>query len=172
MTELLVMRHAKSDWSGFQADIDRPLNKRGRNNADTMGARLLAMKLVPDRIVSSPSQRTRDTVKGLQHHLELDEDSIEYDPMLYLASKSLLLDCIRDNIKEGERLMILAHNPGIDDLVERLSDRALPLTDSMKLMTTAAVAHFSVELKDGRFDPSSARLIELLRPGDVVTEQV
>lgn len=166
MTELLVMRHAKSDWSGFQADIDRPLNKRGRRDADTMGARLLAMQLVPDRIVSSPSQRTRDTIEGLQRHLELDADSIEYDPMLYLASKSLLLDCIRDNIREGERLMILAHNPGIDDLVERLSDRPLPLTDSMKLMTTAAVAHFSVALKDGRFDPSSARLIRLLRPGD------
>ena len=169
MTELLVMRHAKSDWSGFQADIDRPLNKRGQNDADLMGARLLAMNIIPDRIVSSPSQRTRDTVDGLQHHLELDTDRIEYDPMLYLASKSLLLDCIRDNIVEGERLMILAHNPGIDDLVERLSDRPLPLTDTMKLMTTAALAHFSVELKDGRFDPSSVRLIQLLRPKDTVS---
>jgi len=166
MTELLVMRHAKSDWSGFQADIDRPLNKRGRNDADTMGARLLAMHLVPDRIVSSPSQRTRDTIAGLQHHLKLDADSIEYDPMLYLASKSLLLDCIRDNIVEGERLMILAHNPGIDDLVERLSDRPIPLTDSMKLMTTAAIAHFKVDLDKGRFNPSAAKLIQLLRPGD------
>ena len=169
MTELLVMRHAKSDWSGFQADIDRPLNKRGQNDADLMGARLLAMNIIPDRIVSSPSQRTRDTIDGLQHHLELDADRIEYDPMLYLASKSLLLDCIRDNIVEGERLMILAHNPGIDDLVESLSHRALPLTDTMKLMTTAAVAHFSVELKDGRFDPSSVRLIQLLRPKDTVS---
>lgn len=160
------MRHAKSDWSGFQADIDRPLNKRGQHDADLMGARLLSIASVPDRIVSSPAQRTRDTIQGLQHHLELDEESIEYDPMLYLASKSLLLNCIRDYIKDGERLMILAHNPGIDDLVERLSDRALPLTESMKLMTTAAVAHFSVELNDGRFDPSSARLIRLLRPGD------
>jgi phosphohistidine phosphatase len=86
--------------------------------------------------------------------------------MLYLASKSLLLDCIRDNIVEGERLLILAHNPGIDDLVERLSDRPIPLTDSMKLMTTAAIAHFKVDLDKGRFNPSAAKLIQLLRPGD------
>ena len=167
MTELLVMRHAKSDWTGYQADIDRPLNKRGQKDADTMGARLASLGIIPDRIISSSSRRTRDTVDGLQHHINLRDDQIEYDPLLYLASQSLLMDCIRNNLREGERLMILAHNPGIDDLVEKLSDRPLQLTDTMKLMTTAAVAHFQVGLENDRFDPSSAKLIQLLRPGDI-----
>lgn len=166
MTELLIMRHAKSDWSGLQADIDRPLNKRGRKDAETMGARLVALDLTPSRIISSSSQRTRETVEQLQIHLRLKKNCIFYEPMLYLASESLLLDCIRDNMEKGERLMILAHNPGIDDLVERLADGPLPLTSSLKLMTTAAVAHFSARFERGRFDPSTAHLKQLLRSKD------
>ena len=71
MNELLVMRHAKSDWTAGHADFDRPLNDRGIRAADRMAGWLLDEQLCPDHVISSPAARARATamavVSLLQH---------------------------------------------------------------------------------------------------------
>jgi phosphohistidine phosphatase len=64
MKNLLIMRHAKSDWSDSSlADFDRPLNSRGKKAAPFMGNELLKRKKIPDLIISSPANRAKSTAK-------------------------------------------------------------------------------------------------------------
>jgi phosphohistidine phosphatase len=59
---LIIMRHAKSSWtSGASTDHQRPLNKRGRHAAPRIGARLRDIGWIPDMVIASDSERTRET---------------------------------------------------------------------------------------------------------------
>ena len=94
MFELILMRHAKSDWSSHPADIDRPLNDRGARDAMRMGAYLKQMNLVPDAMVVSVAQRTRETASLLLDNLPVDEKNIIFDRQLYLADRETLCETI------------------------------------------------------------------------------
>ena len=160
------MRHAKSDWHSHTADIDRPLNKRGRSNAGNMGATLKQMNLIPDKMVVSAAQRTRETAALLLAHLSVAEQDIIIDKVLYLADRETLCENIELYAKHNQRLLILAHNPGMDDIVNYLASTAPPLSDSGKLMTTCAVACFRLQSFESLTKPSQAELLNLIRPDD------
>ena len=64
MKTLILFRHGKSDWNtDYAADHDRPLAKRGRNAAATMGAMLARIEQVSDRVLTSSAVRARETVE-------------------------------------------------------------------------------------------------------------
>ena len=90
MFELMLMRHAKSDWHSHTADIDRPLNDRGAGDAMRMGAYLKQMDLVPDRMLVSTAQRTQETASLLLNSFAVDEKNIILDDQLYLAGTETL----------------------------------------------------------------------------------
>ncbi len=167
MFELLLMRHAKSDWSSHTADIDRPLNDRGRNDAKRMGAYLNQQGLVPDTVVVSVAQRTQETASLLLNNLPLDEKNIIVDKTLYLADRETLIDVIELYAMDNQRLLILAHNPGMDYLVSYLASITPPLSallsDKGKLMTTCALAHFYLDSLDALTKPGQAELLHLIR---------
>lgn len=175
MFELMLMRHAKSDWSAYTADIDRPLNSRGRRDADLMGAHLSSHKLIPDRLVVSAAQRTRETASLILQHLPVLKDNVIIDKELYLADRGTICELIelyaRASSRSGQRLMLLAHNPGMDDVVRYLSSRMPPLSDNGKLMTTCAVARFRLDAPESVNKPGQGELIDLLRPKEIA-EQV
>ncbi|GMR01133.1 MAG: hypothetical protein BMS9Abin19_0489 [Gammaproteobacteria bacterium] len=171
MFELMLMRHAKSDWHSHTADIDRPLNDRGARDADRMGARLNQMNLVPDKIIVSAAQRTQETAKLLLNNLPVPEKHIIVDSELYLAGMETLCDIIAlyadANQQSGQRLLILAHNPGMDYLVSYLASTPPTLSDSGKLMTTCAVACFHVDSPVALKKPGQCELQELIRPKEI-----
>lgn len=166
MFELMLMRHAKSDWQSHTADIDRPLNKRGRENATRMAVMLSQMQLVPDKMVVSAAQRTQETAALLLAHWPLAEQDIIIDRSLYLADSETLRENIGLYAKDKQRLLILAHNPGMDDMVEYLASTVPPLSASGKLMTTCAVACFRLASAAVLSKPSQAELLHLIRPAD------
>ncbi len=145
MFELMLMRHAKSDWHSHTADIDRPLNGRGEDDAVRMGAYLKKTNLVPDMMVVSTAQRTRQTASLLLDNLPVDDKNIIFDQQLYLADRDELGEIIEIYAREDKRLLILAHNPGMDYMVSYLASSAPSLSASGKLMTTCAVACFSLD---------------------------
>ena len=171
MFELLLMRHAKSDWSIYAADIDRPLNSRGRRDARFMGAYLNQHNLIPDRMVVSAAQRTRETASLLLENLPVPGDRLIIDKELYLADRETLCEIIelygRASPRSGQRLMILAHNPGMDDVVRYLSSSGPPFSSSGKLMTTSAVARFHLDSPAAVNKPGQGKLISLLRPKEI-----
>ena len=104
---LILTRHAKSAWdTDAPSDHARPLNKRGIRSAIAIGAWLRDSDLLPDQVISSSSQRTRETYDLMQ--LEAPAIFIE---RLYHASSEVMFQVLSE--AEHKRVMILGHNPGI-----------------------------------------------------------
>ncbi len=109
MRRLILMRHAKSDWSHGTSDHDRPLNARGRGAAQALGNWLRAEALLPDAALCSTAARTRETCA----RLGLPEGcQVEHLRELYLAEPDQIITTLRQR-GTGDTLLLVAHNPGI-----------------------------------------------------------
>ena len=119
MKRLILMRHAKSDWSFSEPDHDRPLNKRGVQAARAMGDWLREGTHIPDMALVSTSRRTRETfgLLGL-------ECAVRYERGLYHAEPSALWSALHDAEPNCQSLMIVVHNPGVTDFGNEIVDAA------------------------------------------------
>ena len=120
MKKLIVMRHAKSDWSDSSLkDSERPLNRRGIKDAPRMGKALVKAGFRPDLILLSPAERTNQTAAGLIRGMggscpaEFIEDFYQGDPEAFFAA-------LEKYANKAEIILILAHNPGIENFVMRV----------------------------------------------------
>jgi len=138
---LTLMRHAKSSWN--QADLqdfDRPLNARGNRDAPIMAARLLEQQPLPNLIISSSAARAKATAEYLLEACKLIDCQPHYqeESKLYLASPESLLQVVSRQDEENKHVIIVAHNPGLEDLSYLLSGG-----DCDEPMPTAAIRQFS-----------------------------
>ena len=169
MSTLYLMRHAKSDWhSAAQADFDRPLNQRGARDALRMGQWLDAQGLRPEVLLVSPAQRARQTVLAVADKLDLRESDVVFDKDLYLADRKTLLKILGTIPANIESVLLVAHNPGLDSLVEWLASEPPPLSESGKLMTTAAIAVFELPAGWAKLQRGGTRLQQLQRPRELL----
>ncbi len=121
MKTLLLIRHAKSSWENFTvADIDRPLNERGKKNAQDMAARLEKRGLRIDTFLSSPAKRTMSTARLFVDVLQQDRGDIIEIPDLYHANKAAFLKTIRAVPNDPATIALFSHNPGITEFVNSL----------------------------------------------------
>lgn len=129
MLRLLLLRHAKSQWEqpGL-ADIDRPLNGRGRKAADLMGRFMAREGLLAPRVLCSAAQRTRETMAALLPHLPGDAD-ICVSRRLYEADGARYLEAIREFGATAPSVMLIGHNPAIEDVAHLLA----PIGDAVAL---------------------------------------
>ncbi len=164
MKELLLIRHAKSDWDhpGL-ADHDRPLNARGLRDAPAMAAALKQRGVRPDRIVSSTAVRAMMTTKRLAEGTGYPEERILRKPELYLAPPAILLAVVRQLDEEDGTVMIIGHNPGMHE-----ASAALSRGGGLDVFPTLAVARFEIAADYwGLVEWDSARLIEFLTPRSI-----
>jgi phosphohistidine phosphatase len=98
-----------------QDDFDRPLNARGRKAAPVMGAFMRANDIAPDLILCSTACRARETLALALPHLR-GETTIELEDRLYLASATKLFARLKQLDHPRRQIMIVAHNPGLQDL--------------------------------------------------------
>ncbi len=161
MPELLIMRHAKSDWHAGLADIDRPLNERGRADAQRIGAELARRGIMPGVVLVSPAARAQETASGVVSALATAPPIETLDP-LYLAEASTLLETLAASLDRHP--LLIAHNPGLDELLGWLCGSHLPRTANGKLMTTANVAIVESADRDSLYRPGACRLCDLVRP--------
>ena len=119
--QLLLVRHAKSDWGDVDlADFDRPLNKRGKENAPEMAERLLSRGFKFDLMVSSPAKRALRTARYFAEAYQITE--ISTIKAIYEANTSTLLSIV-NNFDDGAEIVVLfGHNPGLTDLANQLCD--------------------------------------------------
>ena len=163
---LLIMRHAKSDWSVNRPDFGRPLNKRGLKDAARMGKWLRRQELLPDTVVSSPAKRALHTTQIVCEQAGMDRDAIITDDRIYEAELGELLDVINEHIQDRKSMLITGHNPGLDYLVRHLCNESPDLSATGKLMTTAAIA--ILEFRKGFSDkPGSGQMLILARPKEI-----
>src|SRR6266542_2962302 len=120
MRRLLLLRHAKSDWSvKGQRDHDRDLTTRGRETAPLIGAYLSQHALVPDKAIVSTARRARETWDLVATALGKMVD-VAYDDRLYEAAGKAMLVPVREVDAAVHLLLLLGHNPGIQELASLL----------------------------------------------------
>ena len=114
MRTLLLLRHAHAD--GAPRDLDRPLTKRGRSQAEGVGRYLRGEDLLPDTAVVSNALRARQTLESLT--LDPATRTVEA-PGLYAGGVAELLDILRP--LSGDRLLVVGHNPTVSGAARALS---------------------------------------------------
>jgi len=120
MLRLMLLRHAKSDWSRpGMPDRDRPLNTRGRQAAPLMAAHIFSHDLVPRRALVSPATRTRETWKLMTPFFPRKPETI-FEGRLYEASPHAILSIIKETPDSISSLLVLGHNPGLQTLASAL----------------------------------------------------
>jgi phosphohistidine phosphatase len=134
MKTLLLLRHAKSSWSDESLeDHERPLNQRGKKEAPKMGQVLLENHLLPDLILSSDAKRCRRTVEKVAEAASYRGETI-LTGELYLATPVRFLQLLSKLTSQISSVLVVAHNPGLEEFAENLTGRYEPFT-------TAALAH-------------------------------
>lgn len=120
MKTLLILRHAKSSWKDTAlSDHERPLNKRGKRDAPKMGRLLRDKKLVPRLIIGSSAERVRETINYVCEACGY-QGEIVYDDTLYLGEPQDYIRCLNAADDIYDRVMVVGHNPGLEELVELL----------------------------------------------------
>ena len=140
MKLLLLLRHAQADRASPDlSDHDRPLDERGRRDATAVGRLLLREGLVPDRILSSTALRACATAQRAAES-SCYEGEIRTSSRLYLADCLGLLGPLRELDSACDSALIVAHNPGVAELLQLLTGENRPVP-------TAALArlHLPVE---------------------------
>ena len=140
MKRLLVLRHAKSSWVDTSIDDwQRPLSDRGRRDAPRVGAWLRDRSLVPDLIVTSDAVRARETAAAAATAAGYTRE-IVVEPSLYHATPADAIAVLKGVSNQTARtVLIVGHNPGLEDLVSRLSGKHHD-------MVTAAIVELAVPI--------------------------
>ncbi len=149
MKRLILMRHAKSDWShpGL-SDHDRPLNQRGVKAAPAMGAWLIAEGHAPDLALVSSAARTQETFR-----LSCLNCPAVTESTLYNARAEAILKAIQGADEAARTLIVVGHQPGMQETANRLLPEwevdEYP-TAKAAILEFAAPTWFEVSWGDGR----------------------
>ena len=156
------MRHAKSSWKDRKLkDRERPLTKRGKKNAHEMGVVLFKNELIPQLILSSSVERSRQTVQEVINACNY-QGKILFLDKLFMAEADVVVDALKLLPDEAERVLVVGHNPGLDSMI-------ILLTRQIEFLPAAGLANISLPInswKDLSKD-SRGELIQLWRPKDL-----
>jgi phosphohistidine phosphatase len=170
MKTLYLLRHAKAERDAPSGeDFDRPLAPRGRGDASEMGIKMAAKGYFPELILASPSARTIQTIEHLTATWAKRRE-VQADKRLYLASASRMIELVKIFGHAAGSVMIVAHNPGLEELALQLSNRvpSEPFRRMQKKFPTCALAVFEVSVDVwGRLTPDLCRLSAYYTPKDL-----
>jgi phosphohistidine phosphatase len=163
--QLLIMRHAKSSWDDSRlSDFQRPLNVRGLRTAPRMAEFLLHQHSLPTYIASSHAVRARQTAELFLENCPADSNiKLEIVEEFYLAPARIYLNYL-SNLSDSETgcVMLVGHNPGLEELFRRLAGHA-------EHFPTGAIAKFVFDIECwNQISPDQCKLIALWRPKEVL----
>lgn len=139
MRVLYLLRHAKSSWADDTlADHERPLANRGVRNAKRMAAHLLDVHVEPDLVLCSSAVRTRQTLDLVKR--SLPDAPVQIEDELYGATADAMLERLRAVPESVHSVLLIGHNPGIQDLAVRLAASGPGLEDLTTKFPTGALA--------------------------------
>lgn len=173
MKILTLLRHAKSGWDDpTDRDFDRPLNKRGRRAAKTVGREMRDAGLEFDRVIASPAVRVVETLADVAEGYGRPLRPA-FDGRVYLATVPTLLDVVREADDAVDRLLLVGHNPGLEALALLLTgEDGNGLRGAMAAKyPTGAVAEIRFAIDHwGEVAPGTGSLERFFRPRDLDPE--
>lgn len=162
MRTLMLLRHAKSSHKDTRlADHDRPLTKRGRNDASRMGSLLVDEDLLPDLILSSTARRARETTErfvaaaGFKGPVHFTED-------LYMAGPKQQIKVVAAQPGARMAVLVVGHNPGLEELLSAL-------TSQNEELPTASLTRIALPISNWRDLKTTTRgkLVKIWRPKEL-----
>jgi phosphohistidine phosphatase len=179
--KLLLLRHAKSAWPDGVSDRDRPLARRGRQDAPAAGRWLRQAGHLPDHVVCSTARRARETWQLARRELGV-RPPVVYEPEAYQATGRSLIDLVRRQPPEARTVVLVGHDPSLPDLAVALAgemgDRggvatartpATALSRMQAKFPTAAIAVLELSTPWSELTPGNARLAAFVTPRDIST---
>jgi len=171
MRRLMLLRHSKAERSvPGGRDRDRTLAERGRNDAPRIGAYLQHHALIPDGVIASPAARTKETWELMAQAVG-QGPAATFDERLYNAGPGTILDVIKETEPEIRTLMVVGHNPGIQEVAELLiASGDLEARQRLKEgFPTTGLAIIDFALSDwDKLHPHSGRLERFVTPRSLV----
>lgn len=126
MKQLFLLRHAKSSWDDPTiSDLERPLNKRGKNDSFLMANVFKQLNLVPELIISSNAKRAYSTAKRIASVLYDNKNSLIVDDELYDASVESFMSFINSLNDNFDKIMLVSHNPVITIITNKLTNTSI-----------------------------------------------
>jgi phosphohistidine phosphatase len=166
---LVLLRHAKSAWPDV-ADHERPLARRGRRDAPVAGGWLRAAGLVPDRVVCSTARRARETWQLAAAELDASP-TVRFDQRVYGAAAGELLDLARETAPGARTLLIVGHDPAMQELTVALAGARAGDADALERVRvkfpTAAIAVIEFTGTWQGLRPQQARLTAFVVPREL-----
>ncbi len=162
MKKLTIVRHAKSSWEfpGL-SDFDRPLNKRGRRDAQLMANHSHHNEIQPDLFLTSPASRAVTTARIFASAMNYVEQQIQMNTTLYHASPLEILVTLKTQLDEHNHIILFGHNPGLTEFINQFGNLSLSnlptsglVSFSLKTETWASI-QFKMGVEEHYFHPKS-----------------
>lgn len=161
MLTLYLLRHAKSSWdTASQQDFERPLANRGRKACALIGEFIKEKGIDFDLVLVSTAVRTRQTIELVKEQAKF-RGEVRYDERIYEATVSQLLEVIAQVDSDRASVLLVGHNPGVEELLTLL-------TGEQQRVTTANFA--KIKIKATKWSASLANkgtLEWLVRPKEI-----
>lgn len=163
MRQIILLRHAHAEPGRSDlADLERPLTAAGLSEAAAAGAWLRAHDLIPDAALCSPAQRARQTLEGVRASVPVPEAAVRNE--LYEATPGELMRQF-DSVSDADRVLLVGHNPGMEELLPLLTDGR---SGDHRGMPPASLA--VIEIPAGStLEPGIGRLLAFWSPGERVS---
>ncbi|HEX8633581.1 MAG TPA: histidine phosphatase family protein [Pyrinomonadaceae bacterium] len=159
MKTLLLLRHARpAQVSPTGRDFDRPLVEEGRADALLIGQLLRRRQLRPEAVICSPATRALQTADYAIEAARLRTRLLFYD-RIYEATAEQLIEVVSEAGGEAETLLLVGHNPGLQELLERLTGEHAPM-----LPATLARIDLDIAAWSALSDATAGRLVFALSP--------
>jgi phosphohistidine phosphatase len=164
---LILLRHGKSAWDTDDDDFNRPLKKRGKSASIQAGKWLINNKYIPDFVISSPAKRAMQTAERACEVMDIRKKNIFRQKHIYLATPEELLYVLEDCPMQAKRVMLVGHNPGLEELLFYLVNGQLTIPEDGKIMPTATLAVLDLPDSWDKLECGAAHLEFLVRPIDI-----
>jgi phosphohistidine phosphatase len=167
MKRLYLLRHAKSSWKDTSLpDHDRPLAGRGRRAAKAIARHMREHGVEPELVLCSTARRARETLDRIAS--ALGSPTVRVESEIYAASAPALLERLRGVPDTVESVMVIGHNPGLQELALELARPASATSELAAKYPTAALATLAFDASSWQeLDRDTAELVELVRPRDL-----
>lgn len=148
---LIVLRHAKSDWSSGVADHDRPLAARGRREAELAGRWLRENAADIDLVVCSSATRAQQTWKRVAKQLN-PAPRLRVEDRVYEASERELMAIVKKLPDSAQTVLLIGHNPGLEELVAELGGIGFAMKTSSIAVLSSRAAWTEVKARWGKLE--------------------
>jgi phosphohistidine phosphatase len=168
MRRVYLLRHAKSSWKDRSlADRDRPLAQRGKRAAKAMAGHIEAEGIRPDLVLCSTARRSRETLERVETAFG-DRVEVRFEDALYGAGEDELLAILRALPPEVASVMIVGHNPGLEDLALALASAGAERARIEEKYPTAALVTIDLPADDwSATERGDGEVVAYVRPRDL-----